>query len=259
MPIATVAPVIECKVCGFDARFFGAVDAAKSCMDLGVAAGQPLLLPLTGVQIPYHRCTNCAFLFSSAFDHWSAEDFSREIYNADYIKVDPEFASIRPHSRAELLAYLLAPRRGAMRLLDYGGGAGVFARRMIELGFDAASYDPHFKGDLEPRLGEKFEMIHCSEVIEHTPDPRDFARDLVRFLAADGAIYMSTATQPAEIASVGLSWWYAAPRNGHISLFTREALGLVWQEQGLQFGSFDENHQIAWRGAPACYSCLVKG
>ena len=244
------AQTIDCKICGHPAELFGTVDSTKSCN------GAPL--PLSGVMIPYHRCAACGFLFTAAFDEWYSADFLREIYNGDYALADPEFATIRPLSCAASMEALLAPRRGSIRLLDYGGGAGVFARRMNELGFDAASYDPFYKGGLEPRLGEKFELIHCREVIEHAPQPRDFAQDLVRFLAQDGAVYMSTELQPPNILDIGLRWAYAGPRNGHISLFTRESLAMIWQDLGLNFGSFDANHHIAWRGKPACYSCLVK-
>jgi len=156
-----------------------------------------------------------------------------------------------------VLANLLAPRRGSIRLMDYGGGRGVFARRMHELGFETASYDPFFKGDLDPRQGEKFELINCREVIEHTPDPHGFVDDLLRFLDRDGAVFLSTATQPPDIGELGLRWKYAGPRNGHISLFSQESLRLLWEEHGMQIGFFDANNQLAWRGTPACFSLLT--
>lgn len=245
-------PALACKICNERADFFGAVDANKSCNNAP--------LPPAGVMVPYHRCTSCGFLFTALYDGWEGADFTREIYNDDYVIVDPDFAGARPLANAAEMEKLLAPRRGSIRLLDYGGGTGAFARRMIELGFDAASYDPFYdRGALAPRLGEKFELIHCREVLEHTPQPHDFARDLARFLAPDGMIYMSTTVQPDDIFRINLAWDYAAPRNGHISLFTHQSLAIVWQGLGLNFGSFGQFHHIAWRGDPACYSCLVKG
>lgn len=249
MQLAKLSPTIDCKVCGYPAEYFGAIDFSRSC------EGSPL--PPSGVPIPYHRCTNCQFLFSGAFDDWSNEDFSREIYNEDYVLVDPEFPSIRPLASAQSMAGLLDSRKGSIRLLDYGGGNGVFARRMCELGFDTASHDPFYRGRLEPRLGEKFELIHCREVIEHTVDPRGFTLDMLRFLAADGMVYLTTGTQPPDFAAIGLAWRYIAPRNGHISIFSRESLGLLFLEHGLQFVSYNAYFHIAWRGKPACYPCLV--
>jgi hypothetical protein len=250
MQPAMVPPAIECKVCGYSANLFGAADSSKS-----TTAGQPV--PPTGKSIFFYRCTNCDFLFTPDFDTWSQADFLREIYNEEYIKVDPDFTSIRPLEYAQTMAARLAPRRASIRLLDYGGGRGTFAARMRELGFDTASYDPFFKSEFEPSLGEKFELIHCREVIEHSPDPRSFALDLVRFLRDDGVVYLSTVLQPPDILELGLRWWYAAQRNGHISLFSRESLGVLWHELGLQFGCFDDVHHIAWRGSPACLSCFT--
>ena len=250
MPTAGFPSSIECKVCGYDAEAFGAADSSKC-----TTSGQPV--PPTGKAIPYYRCTNCRFLFTNAFDDWGQADFQREIYNDDYILVDPDFVSVRPLEYAEILAARTASRKGSIRLLDYGGGQAVFARRMRELGFDAASYDPYFRSGLDPRLGEKFELIHCREVIEHSPDPRAFALDVQRFLGDDGVIFLSTVLQPPDILELNLRWWYAAPRNGHISLFSRESLALIWQELGLQFGSYDDFTHLAWRGNPPCLPCFI--
>lgn len=252
MPATATLPDIDCKVCGYAAEIFGAADSSKS-----THPGQPV--PPTGKRVLYYRCTNCRFLFTRDFDSWEQADFLREIYNDDYVKVDPDFVSVRPLEYAQSMADRLALRKGSIRLLDYGGGRAVFARRMHELGFDTASYDPFFRSGLEPGLGEKFELIHCREVIEHSPDPRSFALDLLRFLHEDGAVYLSTALQPPDILELGLAWWYAAPRNGHISLFSRDSLELIWHELGLKFGSFSDFEHIAWRGNPPCLSCLIGG
>jgi hypothetical protein len=250
MNIAPLSHTIACKICGNPAGFFGDVDFSRSCLS------QPL--PETGDAIAYYRCGHCHFLFTDAFDAWGPEEFRRYIYNDEYAAVDPEFALIRPHSCAASLEAVIAARKGSIRLLDYGGGYGEFARRMREHGFDAASYDPFFKGKLEPAEGERFELIHCREVIEHTPDPQAFARDILGFLADDGLIYLSTALQPPHIEALGLDWGYCAPRNGHISLFSRESMSLLWGGHGVKLGFFDDYNQIVWRGNPRCFSCFVK-
>lgn len=243
-------PSIECKICGHAAHAFGAADFSKC-----TTAGQPI--PPAGKAILYYRCESCEFLFTPDFDAWSEDDFAREIYNADYVKVDPDFVSVRPLEYAASMAARLAPRKGKIRLLDYGGGQAVFTRRMRELGFDAASHDPYFRSEFEPKLGEKFELIHCREVIEHSPDPRSFALDVLRFLQPEGVIYLSTVLQPPDILAQGVGWWYAGPRNGHISLFSRQSLGALWQDLGLQFGCYDDLHHVAWRGNPPCLSCFI--
>ncbi|HEX4329714.1 MAG TPA: class I SAM-dependent methyltransferase [Burkholderiales bacterium] len=249
MKLAPLSDSAPCKVCHAPAPYFGDADFSKAMTDLP--------RPEVGMPVAYYRCESCFFLFTNAFDAWGQEEFLRHIYNDEYTEIDPDFVTNRPWSCAQVLSGLLQPRKGAIRLMDYGGGRGTFARRMTELGFPTASYDPFFKGEMEPRAGEKFELINCREVIEHTPDPHAFVRDLLRFLADDGAVFLSTATQPPEIAGIGLDWKYAAPRNGHISLFSQRSLEMLWAEYGLKLGFFDANNQLAWRGAPACFACLT--
>jgi hypothetical protein len=55
-----------------------------------------------------------------------------------------------------------------------------------------------------------------------------------------------------------LIWWYAAPRNGHISLFSRESLARLGAKQGLNFGSLIPDPHVFWRGAPAWAGHLFK-
>ncbi|HEX4329715.1 MAG TPA: class I SAM-dependent methyltransferase [Burkholderiales bacterium] len=243
------AQTIQCKICGFDAEMFGAVDFSQNCPRVP--------LPATGVQVPYYRCANCKFLFTNLCDNWTQDEFGEKIYNDDYAIVDPDFSSKRPLELAEHFARLMQARKGALRLLDYGGGTGVFAQDMCARGFEAVSYDPFHDSDLAPSGEERFELLHCSEVIEHSPDPRAFVADMVRRMAEESAVYLSTALQPPDIEQIRLGWWYVGPRNGHISLFSQESLSMLWTEHGFNFGCYDLFTHVAWRGQPPCLPALV--
>ena len=41
-------------------------------------------------------------------------------------------------------------------------------------------------------------------------------------------ILYSTLKLPHEIDSCGVGWWYVGPRNGHVSIFSKQALATVW-------------------------------
>ena len=241
----------SCKICGCDAQYFGSVDFSKNC--------EGLQLPVSGVEVPYFRCSFCGFLFTDLCDNWSSADFAERIYNEDYIQVDPAFASQRPLEESERFARVLAPLKGRVRFLDYGGGNAQFARLMHERGFDAASYDVFHKCDLEPPQGERFDLLHCCEVLEHSGNPQLLVADMARLMTENSAVFMSTQFLPGNIADIGLNWWYIGPRNGHISLFTMESLAMLWNEQGLEFGSFDGVRHLAWRGDPPAFDCLIRG
>jgi hypothetical protein len=47
-----------------------------------------------------------------------------------------------------------------------------------------------------------------------------------------------------------MSWWYVGPRNGHISIFTKQALAAAWGKHGFKTASFNEGVHLAFRTLP---------
>jgi SAM-dependent methyltransferase len=241
-PIAGPPPT-QCKICQGPSPLFGAVDFHKSCIE---AQGQ--LLPLSGQPIYYRRCQQCAFTFTDAFDDWTPLDFQRNIYNHDYITVDPEFVEIRPTVNARVVAATFQASRTSMKILDYGGGTGLFAQRLRDQEFSATTYDPFSSFNEMPQ--ETFDLITCFEVLEHLPSPKETVATMVALLKERGAIFFSTMVQPASFEKTGLSWWYAGPRNGHISLYSSQSLAHLFALHGMKVSSFSENVHIAYTQVP---------
>lgn len=240
---AKVPVLAPCKICCDACGLFGLVDFHKSCEE---ARGKKLAL--SGFAVYYRRCARCGFVFSSDFDGWELEDFQRYIYNADYGLVDPDYAEARPVGNARLVTESFAGSREQMRILDYGGGAGLLAERLREQGFRAETYDP-FSEFIQLPAG-RFDLVTCFEVMEHVPRPRETVAAMVGLLKDEGAILFSTLVQPKDFARVGLGWWYAAPRNGHISLYTTAALARLFGEVGMKVVSFSEAVHMAYARVP---------
>ena len=70
----------------------------------------------------------------------------------------------------------------------------------------------------------KFDIITCFETLEHLPDPIDGLARMIECVAEPGIIFYSTLVQPADFDNQGMAWWYVGPRNGHVSIFTKQAL-----------------------------------
>jgi SAM-dependent methyltransferase len=240
-----------CKCCGAAAPLFGVVDFNRSCED----ATRPRE-PLSGVPIYYYRCPQCGFLFTTAFDDFTEDDLRREIYNQDYERFDPEYREARPRRQGAALAQLFASAKG-LSILDYGGGTGWLARTLKESGFtNVQAYDP-FVPEFATRPSRKFDLIVSVETVEHSPRPRQTFDEMISLLADPGLIIFSTLFQPDEIRKMGTAWWYIAPRNGHVSLFTPESVRELVKPYGLILGSQpDRAHHILIRGKPAFASAL---
>jgi 2-polyprenyl-6-hydroxyphenyl methylase/3-demethylubiquinone-9 3-methyltransferase len=218
------AAAIPCKICGRPAMFRDVTDFQKC---VGVYAFGP-----SGITLTWHACDSCGFLFTPFFDDWSAADFARYIYNDDYPLVDPHYTGERPRAVARVMAGLLSGHESA-RILDYGGGLGMMAEAMGELGFrHVVSYDP-FSIPARP-LG-RFDIIICNEVIEHTVSPLATIEEIRSMLAEDGCIVLGEVLQPPDIGDLGASWWYIAPRNGHVSTFSAQTFATIAAGCGMIF------------------------
>jgi 2-polyprenyl-6-hydroxyphenyl methylase/3-demethylubiquinone-9 3-methyltransferase len=249
---ATWPAEVACKCCDCAAPLYGVVDFNKNC-----ESRRRQVLKFTGIPIYYYRCPACQLIFTTALDRFSRDDLLEHIYNADYLLVDPEYAEFRPRDNAVRIQRLLPAARPA-RLLDYGGGNGLFAECMRGAGFPhVAIYDP-LVAEYAARPEGSFDCITCLEVAEHSPDPAATFRELSDLLCDPGLIVLSTLVQPADIDRHGVNWWYLGPRNGHISLYSRASLAKLAGPLGLRFGSFNDSWHVLFRNVPDFARHLVR-
>ena len=156
------------------------------------------------------------------------DDFLKPIYNEEHNVVDSHYAAVRPTCNAKVVAQTFQSSRNNLSILDYGGGNGVLARVLTEAGFRATTCDPSTIFSARP-LG-RFDLITCFEVLEHSPFPDRTVSDMSRLLADEGIILCSTLTRPSNFDQLGLGWWYADPRNAHVSLYSRRSLTILFQK-----------------------------
>jgi hypothetical protein len=236
-----------CPVCSDPAALYDVVDFNKSCRE-----AEGVRLALAGVPIYYRRCGSCEYTWAPEFRQWADSDFLNHIYNEDYVHVDPDYLSARPQNNAHLLAQLLGKERGRIRHLDYGGGNGALSALLAQQDWNTASFDP-FPGDgtTAESLG-KFNLITSFEVFEHVPDPDSLMANLRTLMDEQCLVLFSTVVSDGNIRPDGrLTWWYASPRNGHISLFSTRSLALLAERHGLNFHSFGPTTHCFYNVMPA--------
>jgi SAM-dependent methyltransferase len=250
-PVA--ATPTPCKICGAPAPLYGVVDFHRSCATAG-----SVRLPLSGIPVYYRRCATCSFLFTDAFDDWSHAEFKTHIYNDGYTEIDPDYVDFRPRANAGALERLFDAHKAQIRVLDYGGGNDVLCSALRGAGYPAAvTYDP-FTGDFAQRPQGTFDLVTCFETLEHMPDPMAGIAAILESLAEPGLVMFSTLLQPRDFDGMGLDWWYVGPRNGHVSMFSRNALVLAWRSHGFKTASFNDNMHFAFRTLPNFARHLIK-
>ncbi len=247
------SPFSLCQICNSKAPFLDSVDFNKSCEE-----SRGRFLEPSGISINYYLCAECGFCFAPEFYEWSAEEFAKRIYNDTYRLVDPDFALVRPTANAEFIDQLLGESKGILRHLDYGGGSGLLSEKLRERGWNSHSYDPFVNPDVSiVDLGE-FDLVTAFEVFEHVPNVEQLLANLRSVCRPKSVLIFSTLISDGNISvDESLKWWYAAPRNGHISLFSSTSLNRCMAEGGFIFGSFSANLHIAFRDIPEWASHLA--
>jgi len=254
MATGAEARAAQCPVCSGLAPALPPVDFNKSCED----REQPLLPP-SGQGISYCLCARCGFCFAPAMHAWSREDFARQVYNDAYAIVDPDYLGARPEGNAGALHALLGGHAARIRHLDFGGGDGLLARLLRGQGWQSESWDPFLEPDRDLTQLGRFALVTAYEVFEHVPDVDHLIRTLGRLTERQGIVLFSTLLCDGQVrAGEPPSWWYAAPRNGHISLFSSKSLELLGQRAGFRYHGIDHLTHVYWRQSPR-WACEVFG
>ena len=82
---------------------------------------------------------------------------------------------------------------------------------------------------------------------------------LSKLVDDDGMVLFSTLLSDGNLArNRRIQWWYASPRNGHISLHSRRSLAMLGQKADFDLVSFSPNLHAFWRKVPSWAADVLK-
>lgn len=243
-----------CPICGDRSPLLDVVDFNKSCVE-----ANGTFLTLSGTPVYYVLCDSCGFCFAPELLAWSPDKFREEIYNETYVHVDPDYIETRPRQNAENLINSFGERAHTIKHLDYGGGNGQLSKLLNQSSWQSTTYDPFHDPDTDINELGKFDLITAFEVFEHVSDVNHLMSNITTLLTSGGIVLFSTLLTDGNIQKNSrINWWYASPRNGHISLFSRESLSLLAKQHHLNLGSFSVGFHIFFTEIPVWANHLVK-
>ena len=219
---------------------------AAAC--LSCEAASPTYL---GDKNGYHvwKCRQCGLIFVDPMPSEAEIDefYSQHPRNDKYLR-----KSDGKYRRARWRILRLKRRVPGRRFLDIGCSIGSSVAAARDAGFEATGVDldpqsiefaqPHYPGcrclqtasTALARAGETFDLIFCTEVIEHVTDPQVFVDDLRALLNPGGIVFLTTPhgthfRLPQDILS-----WYGLKPPEHIVLFGRRSITALFERRGLQ-------------------------
>jgi hypothetical protein len=215
-----------CRACGGEVRPLGRAKVLRA-HDVG-----------------YECCPHCDYIQTET-PYWLEEAYKNPITAQDTGSLE------RVLTLADVTKVVLAlvlGRRG--RCLDYGGGYGVFTRRMRDLGVDFRWEDRYCENLLargfEARPGEKgFVLATCFEVLEHVERPRELLAEL---LARADAVLVGTELNDGSRERF-FEWPYVAAEHGqHVGFCGERTLRRLADSLGVRVVSNGKSLHLFHRG-----------
>ena len=163
----------------------------------------------------FYVCDCCSLTFvPSSFHLSNADEFDRYTEHKNSSD-DPYYKEFLRNLTRPLLSK--ASDDVSWKGLDFGSGSSdTLSLMMREKGHDFKSYDPFFKNE-KSLLKAKYDVITCSETIEHFSNPKLEWEKLWSLLKPKGIL--AVMTQLRSFEKKFSDWWYIRDLT-HVSFFS---------------------------------------
>lgn len=212
-PAAPPEPVETCRLCRSPVR---------RLFDLEVLGEH---------RVGYHHCMGCGALQTDR-PHWLEQAYSAKCERFDTGKASRTLVNFLAFPK--LLDILQV--RGADRAVDFGGGTGLFARLMRDLGYDFHCCDKYGSAEFMAgyawnEIDHRCKLVTIFEVAEHFAEP---ASEWERIFASDpDFIIGSTGLYNEHSARQAGAWPYLVPETGqHVFFYSSESLSYLARRHG---------------------------
>jgi hypothetical protein len=194
--------------------------------------------------VAYFRCPACEFWFTEE-PYWLDEAYAEAIDASDMGLVQRNLTMARTLGMVLPRLYPTGP------YVDWAGGCGLLVRLMRDAGFDFYWQDRYAHNLLaqgfewethQAQFGGKAPFVSAIEVLEHTPDPVGFVRDVFDSTGAQGMFFTECLH---DGATYDPTWWYLLPEVGqHISFYSAKTLQTLAGVLGLSLLSSGDSHLL---------------
>lgn len=193
--------------------------------------------------VTFHSCPNCLYIFKDPSAYLSEEE-EKERYLRHHNTVnDPTYVD---YFERFLDGSIRADLHPDKTVLDFGSGPKpVFAELLrSRYGMKVDIYDPFFAAD-EEALKKAYDIVTCTEVLEHVRNPLDAFLQFQGLVKPGGLLAIMTQLHPQNERDF-LQWFY--PRDiTHVSFFAEATFRVLGERYGFEMKSSDHRHAVVLR------------
>lgn len=200
----------------------------------------PILYTTKRSEATYHRCLSCGFTLKDPADVLSEpdellqyENHNNSINNKGYVSFLNDF-----------LQQAALPFAFGNTCLDFGSGPEPVLAKLLKRdhGFDVDIYDK-FYAPGPVYEGKTYDLITCTEVLEHIADPLSVFSLLRKAMHSRTVLSLMTSFRPFSDEEF-LVWPYIREAT-HIAFYTVEAIRRIADQCGLRLIYTDDTHYAA--------------
>lgn len=188
----------------------------------------------------YRHCRRCDLIFATSGGLLSPRQEKERYLAHDNTHDNEGYVSML----SRFLERAVLPFSEPGRALDFGCGPGpVLADLLGDRGYQVEVYDPFFYPDRRP-LGESYQLITCTEVVEHVTRAQETWALLFSLLSPGGVLAVMTHFHPGP----GLfeDWWYHRDPT-HIRFYSPQTFRYLSRHLGLETLDYDGQKTITLR------------
>ncbi|HBI04728.1 MAG TPA: class I SAM-dependent methyltransferase [Paenibacillaceae bacterium] len=206
----------QCKICGSKTREF-----YYKTFDLN-----------------YYQCNECDFISRDGNSIISSEE-EVAIYNEHENSIeDPRYvAYFKKFIDEAVVNYSGQGKKG----LDFGSGPSPVLATVLERDYNYSMdiYDVYYAPE-KTYIGQKYDLVTCTEVVEHLSNPLEYFHLFKELLKEDGILCIMTSFHPKDEERF-LKWHYVRDLT-HVSFFTLKTMKIIGEKLGLDI-IYSDHHR----------------
>jgi 2-polyprenyl-3-methyl-5-hydroxy-6-metoxy-1,4-benzoquinol methylase len=194
---------LRCGLCKAQSQFFQEVSSKK-----------------------YFQCQACGLVFLDPTSHVTATEELAQYSLHQNNPQDLNYRKFLAPAHAAVVRHIAVQSKG----IDFGCGPGPTLSVMLEeTGFKVQNFDKYFYPDRSV-LGEVYDFVTCTEVIEHVHDLEAFILQLLTLLRPGGLLVLMTRILQEDVEFK--SWHYRIDPT-HISFLRPRTVEVMCERYGL--------------------------